>query len=121
MLQTTVAEIVTVKEHQRMSEPMHQCIFKLTSTSTSIRNHAFRMVPWVCTSLSSLEPVLIFLQLHPRTSTWWCTRTALQELSNRLSPKYDIRQISLFITEPCVRGGSGHWGTSWHTFSRRDA
>lgn len=47
VLQTTVAEIVTIKEHQRKCRPWTQRQAALTLPSSSLCNHAFCLVSWV--------------------------------------------------------------------------
>lgn len=53
VLQTTVAELVTVKEQQRMYPRPHDVDDELTTSSTGIYHHAHGMVHWVSFSESA--------------------------------------------------------------------
>ena len=48
VLQTTVAEIVTVKEHQRKCSPKAEVTFILILTRSRLFYHALYLVPRVC-------------------------------------------------------------------------
>lgn len=96
VLQTTVAEMVTVKEHQRMSCCSVSTLPTDSFASARIYDHAVRVVPRVSLLVVSSSALTDrILQIDPRTDSWRRTGTARSQLSRLVPAGYHLGEISL--------------------------
>lgn len=121
VLQTTVAEIVTVREHQRRW--MLSCADgTLTFSSPCLLHHAFRLVFRVRHGIRCGPAMTTdVFQLDFRPCAWRSAGTTISELSQPLSRRRSFQPISFSPPEFGLRGNSGDGGGNWNPLSGRNA
>ncbi len=111
VLQTTVAEIVTVKEHQRKCRSRARSRSKLTLLSSSLCYHAFRLVSWVGLLFHSIAMRINFaLKLHSWPSVGRSSGSTIPKFPGLFSTRHPLRPVpfpapqSRLCSGACIRG-----------------
>lgn len=122
VLQTTVAEIVTEKEHQRKKSHCHSVADNLTHSSFCICHNALCMGIWV-SLVMRLQPSILAdsLQIHIRPVDRRSACRTVQKLPGILRARNNVGSIPFLAAQPGLRRNPNDRDCSWYSVPRGDA